>query len=223
MDIVRKIKPLKATFESLSIRYKAGLIVVLVSLVSSLIPQPVYAFSKAEHHNSGMIFVAGDYAEYINEIKSEAEANYYKAILEKNLHKKLALSLKLKEYLNGYNSPLAEYTDGIIELKNWKKIIALSNAESSLCRRYPESTANCWGVGGANLWDMGDNLGEGVKEMDHFLRHYPRRNTIKYDAMKFEHMNGLYKQPAADHWVINNQQTYNDLIRIEQEVEAQFN
>jgi hypothetical protein len=58
----------------------------------------------------------------------------------------------LKKYLNAKGSPLASYSDTIAEQEHWKLIIGIASAESSLCQKYPASTYNCWGVGGA--WDL---------------------------------------------------------------------
>jgi hypothetical protein len=84
-----------------------------------------------------------------------------------------------------------------------------------MCRRYIERLANCWGVGGSDLWDMGENLGEGVVAMNRFLNVAPMRSSIKYSQMNFEQMNGLYKQPPGDHWVYNNLEVYNELTALE--------
>ena len=224
MDIIRKIKPIKASFESLSLHYRAGLIAVLISLSGLLVPHETFAASMVtEPEPEFFVFMAGDHVEFLEQVKLEAQEKYDEGLRIKNLQKKIYLTENLRTYLQNYNSPLAEYAHVLVELKNWKKIIALSNAESTMCRRYPVSTANCWGVGGANMWDMGDNLGEGVKSMDHFLRNYPTRSKVKYDLMPFEHMNGFYKQPAADHWVVNNKVIYDELVELEQEVNEKFN
>jgi hypothetical protein len=85
-----------------------------------------------------------------------------------------------------------------------------------MCKHYPVNKANCWGIGGSNLWYMGSNLGEGILSMNKFLKHLSGNNSkVKYTQMTFKQMNGLYKQPAAQHWVDNNQAVYDDLTAIE--------
>jgi hypothetical protein len=124
------------------------------------------------------------------------------------------LTQEVQAYLVSQRSPLAEYASTLVTLKNWKQIVALANAESTLCRNYPEALANCWGVGGSALWDMGDNLGQGVVKMNQFLNTNPK-GPVKYAQMSFDRMNGLYKKPAAAHWAYNAETVYDDLAQIE--------
>jgi hypothetical protein len=213
MDIVRKIKPLKATFDNLSFAQKTSLLVILLSLFNLIIPHETFAATKPDLQP--LVFVLGDHTEFVAQARRRALADYQTRKLQVELKRKELLANKVRNYLNKYNSPLANYSAQLIELKNWKQIVALAAAESSLCRKYPAGKANCWGVGGAALWDFGDDLGQGIQSMDNFLNNYPKRSKIKYSQMSFERMNGLYKQPAADHWVDNNQAVYNDLTALE--------
>ena len=122
-----------------------------------------------------------------------------------------ALNSALENYLRAKGSPLAEVTDTLLTLPTWERIIAIANAESTLCKRYPTHLANCWGVGGSRLWDMGDNLSQGVIAMDTFLRTSPTSSNVKYDTMPIARMNGLYKQPAEAHWAENINSVLRDL------------
>ena len=219
MDIVTKIKPLRATYESLGMIYKIVIALVLISLSSTIFPQQSFASDTEIPTAPFMVFESGDHTEYVNqyvfEIESELlyESKHDAAVAK--LQRQLKLNDVLKKYLVQKRSPLAEYSSTILQQNNWKKIIALSNAESTMCRRYIESLSNCWGVGGSDLWDMGDNLGEGVVEMNKFLNNSPRQSRVKYSQMNFEQMNGLYKQPPGDHWVYNNLEVYNELTALE--------
>gem|GEM_PF-5342581 len=56
----------------------------------------------------------------------------------------------LKQYLAAKNSPLADHVDAISAQSQWKLIVAIAQAESSSCKKYPQHTSNCWGIGGAN-------------------------------------------------------------------------
>lgn len=217
MDIVRKIKPIKARFEKLSIKYKFILLAILASLSNIILPHGVLAFQQPENYNQQhLIFVLGSYEKYMFELNRKANHAFVVNQLKQEMEQKQKLTLSLANYLQTNSSPLAQYADVLVELKNWKKIIALSNAESSMCRKYVIAKSNCWGVGGNNLWEMGDNLGEGVSKMDYFLNHYPLKSKVKYSQMTFEQMNGLYKQPAGDHWVYNNARIYDELNKLEQ-------
>jgi len=225
-DIVRKIKTsqFKASFSDLRLRDQFSLIIFLLGLLVTLIPQHVtYAQPVGLQAGSGpvLVFDSGttDHDDYLAALGQELTDQYYQQQAQLHAIRLQKLTAQVRTYLEQRNSPLAEYAHVLVTLRNWKKITALANAESTLCRRYPTHLANCWGVGGADLWDMGDNLGEGVVSMNHFLNNYPRRSVVKYSQMSFEHMNGFYKQPAAQHWVDNNYAVYDDLVEIEKNVE----
>lgn len=121
--------------------------------------------------------------------------------------KRSSLAIGIEKYLNDKGSPMAEAADELAELKNWKRIIALSNAESSFCKRIPAGTYNCWGVKtgyGDNGYEvMGKSFTESVKRMDYWLSTRPLKNDKKYADWKYTEMNGVYKQPAANHWLVN--------------------
>ncbi len=219
MDIVKVVKSfhLKASFHALTIKQKFFFSLFIISLFPILVPQQASGvYLITEDYKPVLVFdtTKSEHLGFMVQISQEATDRYYAQQLKENKDKQELLTQKVKEYLQERNSPLADYAFVLVTLRNWKKIVALANAESSLCRKYPEKLANCWGVGGANMWDMGDNLAQGVMSMNHFLNSYPKGN-VKYSQMSFEDMNGFYKQPAADHWVYNNEAIYNDLVSIE--------
>jgi hypothetical protein len=215
MDIVKKIKPLKASYETLNWFYKISAAVVVIALITTLFPQKSFATEKDVPAAALMVFESGDHTQFLAEKDAEFDFTLRHENAVEKLRRQLRMNDALKKYLEDKGSPLAPYSATILQQNNWKKIIALSNAESSLCKRYPTDLANCWGVGGSNLWDMGENLGQGVVAMNKFLNTAPSRSRIKYSQMNFEQMNGLYKQPPGDHWVYNNLQIYNELTALE--------
>lgn len=222
MDIVKIVKYFhsKANFTALSIQQKFFFLLFLFSLIPTLIPQQTSAaYLITEDYKPKLVFDTNtsDHWGFLVQLSQEATDTYYADQLKLDKAKQELLSQKVKEYLQEKNSPLAEYAFVLVTVRNWKKIVALSNAESSMCRKYPTQLANCWGVGGSKMWDMGDNLAQGIIGMNHFLNAYPKGKT-KYSQMSFKQMNGLYKQPAADHWVYNNESIYNDLVAIEKSI-----
>ncbi len=56
----------------------------------------------------------------------------------------------LQDYLSKKGSPLAPYAEHILKHENWKLVLAISNGESTMCKR--QMYNNCWGVGGA--WNL---------------------------------------------------------------------
>ncbi len=214
MDIIKKVRPL-ATHLSLTLKQKIGIILVLASLSSFLLPHETFAAATGAETSAQLIFVVGNHTAYISGLNFELTKLYEHDKMQADLARQLELVDKVRTYLQEQNSPLANYAGTLVQLNNWKKIIALSNAESSFCLHYPVNKANCWGIGGADLWYMGSNLGEGIVTMNNFLNAYPNNSSVKYSQMSFQQMNGVYKQPPRDHWVANNVRVYDDLVRIE--------
>ncbi|MEJ0021654.1 MAG: hypothetical protein WDN47_03660 [Candidatus Doudnabacteria bacterium] len=222
LDIIFKIKfpQLKASFTTLALKHKLVLIVLLVSLSTTVIPHVTYAAdTKVNQPDIGplLVFDLSDasFNDYLDMRSLELSDQYYQAQIRQQAMRQQELTSKVRTYLQEQRSPLAEYASTLVTLRNWKQIVALSNAESSMCLHYHIDTSNCWGVGGTSPWNMGTNLGDGVITMNHFLNKYPLHSPIKYAQMSFEQMNGLYKQPPADHWVANNRTVYDDLVSIE--------
>lgn len=208
--------PAKQSCFSFPLRHKFLSFIALVSLVTWAFPhQASAAVVPAETYSQPLVFVLGSRLVYIDNLNFQLDKFYTRQKMQAEIDRQLELGARVKEYLAEQNSPLADYAYTLIQLSNWKKIIALSNAESGLCRHYPINKANCWGVGGPSLWYMGSNLQEGIVSMNQFLNTYPNNSQVKYAQMTFKQMNGLYKQPAAKHWVDNNQSVYDDLTAIE--------
>jgi hypothetical protein len=218
MDSLVKTKSDDTAYETLNYFYKFGIALLLISLVPILFPQKTFAYEKHIDITNAMVFEYEDDTQFFEQLSSAYSAKYKHETTVLKLKQQIKLNAALKKYLISKGSPLAEYTYVILQQNNWKKILALSNAESSMCKRYIESIANCWGVGGSDLWHMGDNLGDAVVTMNNFLNTAPKKSRIKYSQMSFEQMNGLYKQPAGDHWVYNNLEIYNELTALEKNI-----
>lgn len=54
----------------------------------------------------------------------------------------------LSAYLSSKQSPLAAKAHYLLNQRDWKLIIAISQAESQMCKR--QLGNNCWGIGGGN-------------------------------------------------------------------------
>jgi|GEM_PF-1824155 hypothetical protein len=225
MDIVRilTLAHLKASYQTLKLKQKFFLIIFLLSLILNLVPQKTYAVTiriPPIRKVPPLVFDLNDksYQDLLDSISLSLTDKFRREKVRQQLVKRGVLASKVEKYLESQGSPLAKYTTVLISVKNWKQIVALANAESSLCRNYPVNYANCWGVGGSSLWDFGNNLGDGILAMDRFLNQYPLHSPVKYSQMSFQRMNGLYKQPAAQHWVYNAQSVYDDLAAIEKSI-----
>lgn len=57
---------------------------------------------------------------------------------------------RLRNFLTKYNSPLASFTEEIVELADrykldWRLVTAISGVESTFCKAIPYNSYNCWG------------------------------------------------------------------------------
>jgi hypothetical protein len=224
MDIVKKLTfaHFKASLQSLKPKQKFFLQIFLLALILNLIPHETHALTiKAPTARKPiLVFDTSDksYQNIIDAFNATFAYNTKNESVRMEAFKRGQLTVKVKTYLTANRSPLAEYADVLVSTKNWKKIVALANAESTLCRKYPTTTANCWGVGGSNLWDFGNSLSDGILGMNKFLNNHPTRSSVKYAEMSFKQMNGLYKQPAANHWLYNAQSVYDELSILEKSI-----
>lgn len=127
-----------------------------------------------------------------------------------------ALNEKVQAYLESKNSPLARYTDLILEQKNWQRIISISFAESSMCLKVdPNKPTNCWGIGGAKLWNLGNTFEEAIPKVENFLETQPGSSKVKYQTMTIQQMNGVWNQPKTTTWIGNNAQVLEDLSKFQ--------
>ena len=123
--------------------------------------------------------------------------------------------IKLQEYLKKKNPLLVNYADVLARQYHYRLVLGISFAESNFCKHQIRPN-NCWGIGGSELWKMGDDLSEGIMAMNNFLEINPKKSKVKYAQMSFEDMNGLYKKPPKDHWVAYNQAVPSDLTALEE-------
>ncbi|MBX4186783.1 MAG: hypothetical protein KW802_00805 [Candidatus Doudnabacteria bacterium] len=224
MDIVKKLTfaHLKASLQTLKPRQKFFLQVFIFAILLNILPLQAQALTiKAPTARKPiLVFDTSDksFQDMIDAFNQTLHGRNIDEKVRQENFRRAKLIRKVKTYLDAQKSPLANEADVLVTVKNWKKIVALSNAESSMCRRYPVPTANCWGVGGSKLWDFGSNLSDGILGMNKFLNQYPLRSSVKYSEMSFKQMNGLYKQPAAAHWLYNTQSVYDDLTQLEKSI-----
>ena len=73
----------------------------------------------------------------------------------------------LVTYLQSKHSELANHVDALSQQTQWKLILAISDAESSYCKRHLYN--NCWGIGGAwNLKQYG-TMDEAITDVNRIL------------------------------------------------------
>jgi len=136
--------------------------------------------------------------------------NQNSQISKENEEKKAQL---LQAYLESKNSPLADYAGIIMAQQDWKTILAISNAESTLGKHCYYN--NCSGIYGR--YDMGyaglkryETLGDWVVDLQTLL-------DKRYEGWTLDEMNGIYVVPKSSSWIRATKQVYNDLTNLEKQ------
>jgi hypothetical protein len=117
----------------------------------------------------------------------------------------------LEQYLTAKHSVLADHVDAISDQSQWKLIIAIAQAESSSCKKYPEHTANCWGIGGAKNLMSFDNLDAAIAHVNALLEK-------KYISQGLDQPAALMKKWVgykSDNWEAAVQQELDNLKNIQ--------
>jgi len=114
----------------------------------------------------------------------------------------------LRNYLESKNSPLAPSAEHILKHQNWKLVLAISNGESTMCKR--QMYNNCWGVGGA--WNL-----KRYKSLEEAFTDVNRLLTEKYVARGADApakiVNRYVGHPNAN-WVLAVNQVLNQLNQL---------
>ncbi len=118
----------------------------------------------------------------------------------------------VRTYLESKNSPLAPYTEIIIAQDDWKKILAISNAESNM-------GIHCYGNNCSGIFGYDARTGKyGLKtyksKVDWMLDLQALIDQ-RYKNMSLDKMNGIYVQPRSASWYAASSKVYNDLVNIE--------
>lgn len=107
----------------------------------------------------------------------------------------------LRQYLTARSSPLAPYAHVIAAQSQWKTILAISFAESSLGKSCVAN--NCSGIGGSNLVEY-DSVSEWVIALNVLLEKRYRDKTVG-------EMCGVYVQPCNPNWLLATNQIFDEL------------
>jgi hypothetical protein len=118
----------------------------------------------------------------------------------------------LRTYLAKKNSPLADYSETLLAQENWKLVLAISNGESTMCKR--QRNYNCWGIGGAWNLRQYSSFEEGIVDVNRIL-------TDKYVARGLdspEKIVNRYVGHPNSNWVVAVNQILNQLNSLPLEV-----
>ncbi len=82
----------------------------------------------------------------------------------------------IKQYLERYNSPIANLANDIVTIAdkysiNPKLLVAIAQQESNLCKKIPPTTFNCWGWGIHSAGTLGfSSFTEGIEVVSRGLK-----------------------------------------------------
>lgn len=128
------------------------------------------------------------------------------------------LVIKLQNYLQEHNSPLAEYSSEIVRQPNWEKALAVSYVESNMGIHCYDN--NCSGIGvkpGHPSWRKYPTKLDWFKDLSLLLE----KPLYKDRFNTFEKMRGVYVQPGSANWVYGAKKIYAELMILEKDAEEQ--
>lgn len=128
------------------------------------------------------------------------------------------LVIKLTNYLQKHNSPLAEYADDIILQPQWKRALAISWVESNFGIHCAYN--NCSGIGGnpkMKSFHKYDSKLEWFVDMNQLLE----KPVYKEKVTTFKDMCGYYVQPCSSNWFNGSTKKYAELEALEKEAMLQ--
>jgi hypothetical protein len=196
---------------------RIGLVVATFLLATPLIypevllPQVVLASNAQTGDNQSLVFEIKDPAL----IQKTLNPN---SLSFENLVQNDPLAVKLKAYLESYNSPLAEYADEIIQQPQWQRALAISWVESNYGQHcYNE---NCSGIGvqpGHPAWRKYNTKLDWFKDMTQLLE----KPIYKEKYTTFEKMKGIYVNPGSASWVYGAKTKYAELMSLTKDAQEE--
>lgn len=188
-----------------SAKDKVLVIITLLSLVNWIAPV-TKAHAQVIGQENSLVFEVK--TEVANSIMNSQNQN------PKNKNENIEVQSKmLRAYLESKGSPLADYTDILLAQKDWKTILAISNAESTLGKHCYYN--NCSGIYGRyNQGYAGlkryETKADWIVDLQELL-------TKRYSGWTLDKMNGIYVYPSSTSWIRATKSVYTDLNKIEQQ------
>lgn len=108
----------------------------------------------------------------------------------------------IKQYLTEYDSPLAPFSDFIVQTADkygldFRLITAIAQQESNVCKIIPPGSYNCWGWGITNVGTLGFNsYQQGIEEVSKGLR----EDYLNKGYVTIEDIMGKYTPQSKGSW-----------------------
>ena len=182
----------------------------LISLVSVIYPEigkADFSLQAEGQNNTALVF----------EIKNQSQTQTQSSLTIQNIQNTDPLPGLLQQYLQDHGSPLAQYSEQMVQLPNWKTALAISYVESNMCVH--EIDNNCSGMGGApgsKTWRKYPTQLDWFIDLNNLLNKPLYTNVCN----TFQKMKGCYVQPGSDAWVHGAQKVYADLSSMEDQANA---
>lgn len=120
---------------------------------------------------------------------------------------------KIRQFLARYNSPLEPYAVDLVQASDQygldhRLLVAIAMQESTLCKKIPENSYNCWGFGiyGKTVTRFGDYK-EGIYTVSKALAtRYKTRGLVTPDQIMT-----MYTPSSNGSWAIGVNRTMNQL------------
>ena len=188
---------------------------VLNSLVSMLVLIPAvyphavaFASQTSNKDKTALIFEIQDPTVLF---KNNSTVENQKSLSMDDIVSNDPLTIRLKQYLQDHNSPLAPYASEMVKQPQWQRALAISWVESNFCIHNVDN--NCSGIGGAPgqaSWRMYPTVFDWFKDMCALMETPRYKNTYT----TFEKMNRVYVQPGSQNWVNGSKQKYGELMAL---------
>src|SRR5579872_1556240 len=191
---------------------KLAIAIALFSLISWYLPGIGAAHAKAAEQDNSQILKINLQSDI--SLADLDQENATLATQQAELAKINETVTLLQDYLEQNNSPLAPYAAYLVAQDDWTKIVAISNAESNMCLHYKWN--NCWGIGSAYNLKAYKTMPEAIADVQALI-------DKRYKNMTLDQMDGVYVQPRSSNWLAAATKVYNDLQKIQQQVNADQN
>lgn len=162
-----------------------------VLLVSAVVLLPAHAV-KASESTANSTFEIKITTEKISKLILE-NFGELETIKSSNIDPLKSRKEALQKYFTEVRpSALVNYVDVLAEQSQWRKIIAISFVESTMCKRHYYN--NCWGITYRSGLAKYPSFAEAIVDTNRVLEK-------RYSDKTYEQMNGVYVQPKNPNWL----------------------
>lgn len=185
-------------------RIVAGFMLVAALLFS--FPEVILAAGPALPEHQGLVFELKQNVNINAPVQTQVPALSYQELGDND-----PLVVKVREYLEERNSPLAVHTKEIVQQSNWKRALAISFVESNFGKYCFDN--NCSGIGvkpGHPSWRKYETKLDWFIDLNELLE----RPLYQTKANTCKKMRGIYVVPGSDRWVNGCNKVVNDLTEL---------